>query len=236
MSFSVPIQLAPESKEGEIKGEYDLVIIGAGPAGCSAGLYAGRFLLNTLIIYEKLGGMIADAWEVDNYPGFQKVSGTELSMKLFEHAKSYGIDALLGVVEKIRKAEDLFSISTKGREIKAKCVIIATGEKRRKLGVPGEDDLLGKGVSYCAICDAPLFKEKVVALVGGGNTAFVDAQILAKHAKKVILIHRRNWFRADPVDVEKVKKTANIEIKTPYIVKKITGRSKVEKLILARAT
>ncbi len=236
MSFSISIQPAPESRKEEIKEEYDLVIVGAGPAGCSAGLYAGRFLLNTLIIYEKLGGMIADAWEVDNYPGIQRVSGSELSLKLFEHAKSYGVDALLGVVEEIRKVEDLFHIFAREREreIRARCVIIATGEKRRKLGVPGEDELLGKGVSYCAICDAPLFKEKVVALVGGGNTAFIDAQILARHAKKVILIHRRNWFRADPVNVERAKKTENIEIKTPYIVKKITGKGKVERLILER--
>jgi thioredoxin reductase (NADPH) len=107
--------------------------------------------------------MIADAWEVDNYPGIQKISGADLSLKLFEHAKSYRLRTLMKVVEGIRKEGEKFFISTKEREIEAKCVIIATGEKRKKLGVPGEDELLGKGVSYCAICDAPLFKDRVVA-------------------------------------------------------------------------
>ncbi len=227
MKFLITGEKKPEN-------EYDLVIIGGGPAGCTAGLYAGRFRIKTLIIANDFGGLINDAEVVDNYPGIPDVKGSELGKKFLEHAKKYGIETYLDEVIDIKKENKFFKIITTKNEIKAKAIILATGEKHRKLGVPGEKELTGKGVSYCAICDAPLFKGKEVAIVGGGNASFTEAQILAKHAKKVYLIHRRNWFRADPIEVERVKKIENIEIKTPYVIKEIKGNDKVEYLVLKK--
>ena len=222
-------------EEEKIKEKYDLVIVGAGPAGCSAAIYARRFELETLIVAKELGGLIVDAEIVDNYPALPEIPGSQLGNKFLEHAKKYMTNILMGEVENIEKKDSSFLVKTvDGRTLEAKAVILATGEKHRKLNVPGEEELLGRGVSYCGICDAPLFKNRVVAVVGGGNVAFSDAQLLAKHAKKVILIHRRNWFRADPIEVKRVKENSKIEILTPYIVREIKGDMKVEKLLLEK--
>jgi len=232
MTFQISLSL-PTKKE--IRKEYDLVIVGAGPAGCSAALYARRYTLSTLIIAKKFGGLIADAEIVDNYPGLPEISGSDLANKFLEHAKKYGAETYMQEVLEIQKQDNIFVIKlADGKEVRAKSIILALGEKHRKLNVPGEKEFEGRGVSYCAVCDAPLFKNEVVAIVGGGNVAFSDVQVLAKHAKKVYLIHRRNWFRADPIEIEKVKKTPNIEFKTPYIIKEIRGKEKVESLLLQK--
>lgn len=229
LTFQAPVE------KGEVKEKYDLVIVGAGPAGCSAAIYARRFEIETLIIAKELGGLIVDAEIVDNYPALPEISGSELGSKFLEHAKKYMVDILMGEVESIEKKNSNFLLKTvDGRLIEAKTIILATGEKHRKLNVPGEEDFLGRGVSYCGICDAPLFKNRIVAVVGGGNVAFSDAQLLAKHANKVILIHRRNWFRADPIEVKRVRENNKIEILTPYIVREIKGNVKVEKLLLEK--
>ena len=222
-------------EEEEIKEKYDLVIVGAGPAGCSAAIYARRFQLETLIVAKELGGLIVDAEIVDNYPGLPEIPGSELGNKFLEHAKKYMTNIIMEEVESIEKKESGFLVRTMdGKTVEARAIILATGEKHRKLNVPGEEEFLGRGVSYCGLCDAPLFKDRVVAVVGGGNVAFSDAQLLAKHAKKVILIHRRNWFRADPIEVKRVKENSKIEILTPYIVREIKGDMKVEKLLLEK--
>ena len=232
MSFEFSLSL-PETNE--VKKEYDLVILGGGPAGCSAAIYAKRYALDTLMVSRDFGGLIADAEIVDNYPGLPEVTGSELGDKFYVHAKKYGVDTKTAEVESISKNIKGYLIKLSSDEtIQAETIIIAVGEKHRKLNVKGEEEFLGKGVSYCAICDAPLFKGKTTAVIGGGNTAFMDAQILAKHASKVVLIHRRNWFRADPIEVQRVKQTDNIEILTPYIVKEIKGGKKVEKLVLEK--
>lgn len=222
-------------KEENIKEHYDLAIIGAGPAGCSAAIYARRFMLETVVIGKDLGGLIADAEIVDNYPGLPEISGKELGQRFVEHAKKYKADFVEKFVTEIKRLDDEFEITLEnGKKIRASTIIFATGEAHNKLEVPGEEELAGKGVSYCAICDAPLFKNKVVAVVGGGNTAFMDSQLLAKHAKKVYLIHRRTSFKADPIEVERVKNIENIEFVIPYVVKEIIGKDKVEKLLLRK--
>ncbi|MCD6371707.1 MAG: FAD-dependent oxidoreductase [Candidatus Aenigmarchaeota archaeon] len=217
----------------ELKEEYDLVIIGGGPAGCSAGLYARRFKLSTLIVSDKFGGLMTDAEVIDNYPGLPEISGVKLAKAFLSHAKKYGVETYESKVVDLRKEDKEFVVELRdGKEIRTKTIIIATGEEHRRLNVLGEEKLLGKGVSYCAICDAPLFSEKVVAVIGGGNVAFTSVQILARQAKKVFLIHRRKWFRADPIEIERVKKLENVEILVPYVVKEIKGEKNVESLVL----
>ncbi len=215
--------------------EFDVVVVGGGPAGCTAALYSRRFNLSTLVISERFGGLITDAEIVENYPGIPNISGGQLGELFVNHAKKYGARFYQARVEKIyRKDTKFFSKLSDGTEVSSKTIILATGERHRKLNVPGEREFLGKGVSYCAVCDAPLFKGKKVAIVGGGNVAFSDAQVLAKHASEVYLVHRRNWFRADPIEVERVKKTSNIKLITPYVVKEIRGKKSVEKIILEK--
>jgi len=231
----ISISIAMTPKEEKIKEHYDLAIIGGGPAGCSAAIYARRFMMDVVVISKHLGGLITDAELVDNYPGLPEISGKELGERFVNHAKKYKADFVEKFVTGIKKVNDEFEIKLEdGRTIKASTLIFATGETHNRLGVPGEEELTGKGVSYCAMCDAPLFKDKIVAVVGGGNTAFTDAQLLAKHGKKVYLIHRRTTFRADPIEVERVRATENIEFVIPYVVKRIIGENKVERLLLRK--
>jgi len=216
------------------KKEYDVVIIGAGPAGCTAAIYAKRYTLDALVISKDFGGLIADAEIVDNYPALPEIKGSDLSQRFVDHMKKYGVESVMANVEKIEKVDEKFRVFFNGDSVDARAVIIATGEKHRKLSVPGEEEFAGRGVSYCAICDAPLFKDKIVAVIGGGNTAVVDAQLLAKYASKVYLVHRRSSFRADPIEIENVKSNKKIEIVTPYVVKEIKGNNKVEKVLLKK--
>lgn len=218
--------------ENEVKDEYDLVIIGAGPAGLNAALYAGRFKISTLVISKELGGTLNEADIIENYLGFERITGKELTEKFVNHAKIYDIHFLENYVTNIVKENNYFIVETSSKRIKTKSIILATGERHRKLNLPKEKELTGKGISYCAACDAPLFKDKEVAIVGGGNVAFSDAQILARHAKKIYLIHRRKEFRADPIEVERVKNLKNVEILVPYVVKEIIGEKKLEGIVI----
>ena len=219
---------------GPKAGEYDLIIIGGGPAGITAGIYAVRRNLKTLIIEKtEMGGTVALISEIENYPGFKRISGKELTEKFHQHAKELGVEFTIEEVTQIIKTENEFKIKTWENEYKAKAVILATGSKHRKLGVPGEEEFIGKGVSYCATCDAPFFKDKIVAIVGGGNTAVKDAKYLSEICSKVYLIHRRDQFRADEMDVEELKKRTNVEFVLNSIVEEIKGDSKV-KFILVR--
>ncbi len=229
--FSFSLDSAVTSK-AELKPEYDVVIIGGGPAGLAAAIYAARAKLRTAVISKDFGGQVLDAHSVENYPGFVKATGEELMKKFREHAEHFGTELIQGTVQDIRKEGDLFVITTDQGETRAPAVIYATGSTHRKLGVPGEKEFLGKGVSYCAICDAALFKDKVVAVVGGGNTAFMDADLLTQHASKVYIIHRRSEFRAEPVWIERLQKNPKVEFITPYVVERIEGTNRVEKLIL----
>ncbi|MBP3899535.1 thioredoxin-disulfide reductase [Candidatus Saccharibacteria bacterium] len=209
--------------------EYDIVIIGGGPAGLTAGIYAARAGKKVLVLEGRaLGGQIVNAPDVRNYPGTPSISGVDLSMNMYkqvlEHGGEVKFERAMGIKDKI--------VHTDGGEYKAKAIILATGAENRKLGLYGEDKLVGKGVSYCATCDGNFYKDKTVAVVGGGNTALEDAIYLADICKKVYLIHRREEFRGDKTTVDKIKALKNVEMILSANVKEILGEEKVEGLEL----
>ena len=198
---------------------YDVLIIGAGPAGLTASIYASRYKLSNLVIGKVPGGTIAYAHKVENFPGVPGISGVELGQRMLEQAKSLGVEIMVENVEKIGTVSTevgkslLFKITTNsGKKFEARTLIAALGTERRKLNVPGEKEYLGKGISYCVTCDAPLFKGKTVILVGGSNAACSGAIHLASFAEKIYLIYRKNELRAEPVWVEEVKENPRIEV------------------------
>lgn len=213
---------------------YDVIILGSGPAGLSAAIYAQRARLNTLVIEEKplSGGQILDTYEVDNYPGLQGIGGFELGMKFREHADTLGVTFHTAQVQKVQAAGNLKEVVTEKETFQTKSVIVATGATHRKLEVQGEEELVGAGVSYCATCDGAFFKGKTVAVVGGGDVALEDALFLARGCEKVYLIHRRDEFRGAKVLQEQVQKTENITVLWNSEVKEIQGENKVEKILL----
>lgn len=213
---------------------YDVIILGSGPAGLSAAIYAQRARLNTLVIEEKplSGGQILDTYEVDNYPGLQGIGGFELGMKFREHADTLGVSFHTAQVQKVQTAGNLKEVVTDKEIFQSKSVIVATGATHRKLGVPGEEELVGVGVSYCATCDGAFFKGKTVAVVGGGDVALEDALFLARGCEKVYLIHRRDEFRGAKILQKQVEKTENITVIWNSEVKEIQGENKVEKIVV----
>ena len=214
--------------------EYEVIIIGGGPAGLAAGLYTSRARLNSLLIERGLvGGQITDAELVENYPGFvDGISGLELGQLMHQQATKYGLETLLAEVTGIElKGEKKVVMTTKGN-FTAKAVIIASGSERRKLGIPGEEKLTGRGVSYCATCDAFFFKEKPVAVVGGGDAAITEALHLTKFASRVIVIHRRNQLRASRILQEKAFAEPKIEFLWNSVVEEIEGEDVVRRLSL----
>ena len=218
-------------KKEELDREWDVIIIGGGPAGYSAAIYCGRYRLKTLVITKEIGGMLNEASVVEDYPGIKRISGPELGKLFKEHAEEYGVKTLIDEIIDVKKGdENTFYIITRGGYMFiTKAVIIATGSQRNRLGVPGENL---PGVSYCAECDAPLFKNKIVGVVGGGNSAFHDALVLAQHASKVYIIHRRDEFKADPILVEQAKNNPKIEFLLNKEVVEIKGEKKVERVVL----
>ena len=214
--------------------EYELIIIGGGPAGLTAGLYASRARLNTLLIDKGLvGGQIADAELVENYPGFvEGISGFELGQLMHQQATKYGLKTLLAEVTGIElQGEKKVVMTTKGNFI-AKAVIIASGSERDKLGIPGEDKFTGKGVSYCATCDATFFRELPVAVVGGSDAAITEALHLTKFASKVTVIHRRDQLRATRILQERAFAEPKIEFLWNTVVDEIEGENLVKRIKL----
>lgn len=213
---------------------YDLTIIGAGPAGITAGIYATRYQLKTLVVGKLLGGVATEAFKIENYPGFKAISGTSLMNKFSEQLKYLGAHLEQKDVEKIEKLKQEFKILTGDEEYKAPAIIIATGTKVRKLNIPGETEFTGKGVSYCATCDATFFKDKIVAAVGGGDAGATASLQLADVAKKVYWIYREQKPAAMPSWQEQVRKEPKIEEISETNVKEIRGKISVEKIILDR--
>ena len=216
----------------KIKDKYDCIVVGAGPAGLTAALYLARFNIDTVIVSKDIGGKMAVAPLVDDYPGISEVPGVKLVELFTNHVKKYGVPMIIGeAVVDVVKEGDMWCIETEGgRKLCAYAVILAIGVEKRKLGVPGEDKFIGRGVSYCAVCDGMLFKDKVVAVVGGGDSAFSSALYLSTIARKVYLIHRREIFKAMPYYIEKAKKNPKIEIITNTVITEILGDKKVSKI------
>lgn len=213
---------------------FDTVILGGGPAGFSAGLYAARGELSTAIVdVNMLGGQPSNYLELENYPGFVCIGGYELMEKFEEHADKFGINKF--PMQEILSV-DLISnpkvIKTKEYEFNAKTVIIATGAKPMKLGVKGEKEFVGRGVSYCAVCDGAFYKDKVVAVVGGGNAAVEESIYLTRFASKVYLIHRRDELRADKIVQCRAFENPKLEFVFDSVVKEIVGEDCVKSLVL----
>jgi thioredoxin reductase (NADPH) len=214
---------------------WDTVIVGAGPAGLAAGIYAGRSRLSTLILDQMMpGGQLLITEQIENYPGFSEgITGFELSEKMRVQAEKFG--AVLENGQPVTSVDldgDIFVIETDSGEIKGRTVIWAAGSVPRKLNVPGEAEFVGRGVSYCAVCDGAFFKDKVVAVVGGGDSALEEALYLTKFAKKVYLIHRRDAFRAVKIIQDRVFNCEKIEPLFDRVVKSINGTQFVESLTL----
>ena len=211
---------------------YDLAILGAGPAGICAAIYATRAKLNTIWLDKKFvqGGQIVDTYEVDNYPGLPGIIGLDLGEAMAGHAEKLGMKPQRETVRSIEAEQGIKVIRTKKNEYRARAVIIACGATHRHLGIPGEEELSGMGVSYCATCDAAFFQDRTVVVVGGGNVAVEDAILLSRTCKKVYLVHRRDELRAEKILQESLFACKNVELIWDSIPLSIEGTDKVEAL------
>lgn len=215
------------------KNFYDLIIIGGGPAGITAGIYAARQKLKTLLITKDFGGQVArKAVPIENYPGFKEISGLELIQRLKGHLEKFKIDIETDAVIKIEKIDENFRILTVNqKQFEAKAVIIASGADPRPLKVPGEKEFIGRGVSYCVTCDGSLFKNKIVAVIGGGNSGFESAIALSRWAKKIYILEYGGEVKADVENQEMAKKTGKVEIIKNATLKEIRGDKFVNSIV-----
>lgn len=201
---------------------YDVAVIGAGPAGMTAAVYTSRANLSTVMIERGIpGGQMTNTEEIENYPGYDSITGPELSNKMFEHAKKFGAQYMYGDVKEIIDEKETKIIKLANNEVKARAVIIATGAEHKKLGVPGENELSGRGVSYCAVCDGAFFKGKELVVVGGGDSAVEEANYLTRFASKVTIIHRRGELRAQKIIQERAFKNEKIDFIWNHVIKQI---------------
>lgn len=204
---------------------YDVIIIGAGPAGMTAAVYTSRANLSTLMIERGIpGGQMANTEEVENYPGFEMILGPELSTKMFDHAKKFGAEYAYGDVSEIIDGEAYKTVKVSGKEYKALAVIISSGAEYKKMGVPGETELGGRGVSYCAVCDGAFFKQKNLVVVGGGDSAVEEGAFLTKFANKVTIVHRRDELRAQKILQDRAFANEKIDFIWNTTVKEIHGK------------
>lgn len=215
---------------------FDLIIIGAGPAGLSASIYASRYGIKHKIVGALLGGQISETHKIDNYPGMEDMNGFEFSQKWGNHVKKYGVEILPELVEKINKENDIFSITLVNKNVlQARTILLATGTKKRKLDIKGEKEFFGKGVSYCATCDGFFYKNKIVGVIGGSDSAATATLYLADLAEKVYLIYRKAELRAEPFWVNLIKNNKKIEVLYETNVVEILGEQKLEKVKLDKA-
>ncbi len=211
---------------------YDLIVLGGGPTAIGCAIYAARFAMDVLILGKTFGGLIATTHVVENYPGITTASGTELMEMFRDHMNSLNIPYISDEVKNIEKFEDYFVLSTFFQKFKAYSIVIATGSERRKLGIPGEEEFTGRGVSYCATCDGPFFKDKVVCVIGGSDSAVKEALYLTENTKKVYIIYRREEIRAEPINKKRVYENEKIEIINNTKVVEIKGEEgKVKSVI-----
>ncbi|TQR06117.1 thioredoxin-disulfide reductase [Psychrobacillus soli] len=204
---------------------YDVIIIGAGPAGMTAAVYTSRANLSTLMIERGIpGGQMANTEEVENYPGFETILGPEISTKMFDHAKKFGAEYAYGDVSEIVDGEVYKTIKVSGKEYKALAVIISSGAEYKKMGIPGESELGGRGVSYCAVCDGAFFKGKNLVVVGGGDSAVEEGAFLTKFANKVTIVHRRDELRAQKILQDRAFANEKIDFIWNTTLKEIHGK------------
>jgi thioredoxin reductase (NADPH) len=213
--------------------KYDVIIVGAGPAGITAGIYANRYGLKTLII-GKDAGQTADAWVIENYPGVESIKGMELMDSFRRHAEKLGIEVMLmTTVSGISKAKDGFVVKTgDGQEFSCKAVVLAIGMQKRKMGLHNENKFLGKGVSYCATCDAAFFKGKIVGVVGGNDSAVTAALLLAEHSKQVYIIYRKEALRAEEAWLKKIRENPKIKVITNALPKEVKGDTLLRSVVM----
>ncbi|HWQ16210.1 MAG TPA: FAD-dependent oxidoreductase [Sulfolobales archaeon] len=217
-----------------LEDRYDVIVVGAGPAGLSAALYAARYRLKTLLIGETIGGQLANAGLVDDYPGFIEVEAPQLIQSFVKHVEKHGVPIERDRVEDVKKDGDFFSVYTRsGRVYRARAVIIAIGLERKKLGVPGEAEFVGRGVSYCTVCDVPFFKGKRIVIVGGGNSGVTGAIHAVGYASKIYLVTRGEKLRAFPIYVEALNKHMDkIEVIFNSTVSEIGGDKEVRYAVI----
>lgn len=211
---------------------YDVAVLGLGPAGLAATIYARRYNLNTITLGKQIGGLVTEASFVENYPGFLQTSGIELTNKFKEQTERLNAEILEEEIVNVEKKDNFLIQTDKNQIFQAKSLIIALGTKKRKLNINGEEKFLGKGVSYCPICDAPFFIDKTVAVIGGRDSAAHTALLLAEKSKKVYIIYRREKLRAQPFLIEKVMQNKKIEIIYNSLPVEIKGNNLVESLII----
>ncbi|GAA4718313.1 thioredoxin-disulfide reductase [Brevibacillus fulvus] len=212
---------------------YDVIIAGAGPAGMTAAVYTSRANMSTLLLERGIpGGQMANTEEIENYPGFSSILGPDLSTKMFEHAQKFGAEYAYGELQAIESEGPLKRVVTGEKQYLAKSVIIATGAEHRLLGVPGEKELSGRGVSYCAVCDGAFFKGKELVVVGGGDSAVEEAVYLTRFASKVTIVHRRDQFRAQQILQKRAFENEKIEVIWNTVVKEIRGENVVSSVLL----
>ena len=212
---------------------YDTIIIGAGPAGMTAALYAARSNLKVALIEGGLpGGQMNNTSDIENYPGYANISGTELAEKMFEPLENLGVEHLYGFVENIEDHGDVKKVITDNEEFETRTVIVATGSKHRLLGVPGEEELNSRGVSYCAVCDGAFFRDQDLLVVGGGDSAVEEAIFLTQFAKSVTIVHRRDELRAQKVLQDRAFANEKINFIWDSVVKEIKGENRVESVVI----
>ncbi|MDQ0430282.1 thioredoxin reductase (NADPH) [Planomicrobium stackebrandtii] len=214
---------------------YDVVIIGAGPAGMTAAVYTSRANLTTLMLERGIpGGQMANTEEIENYPGFDHILGPDLSTKMFEHAKKFGAEYAYGDVTEIIDGEEFKTIKAGSKEYKTRAIIVTTGAEYKKMGIPGENELGGRGVSYCAVCDGAFFKQKELVVVGGGDSAVEEGVYLTRFADKVTIVHRRDELRAQKILQDRAFANDKIDFIWSHTVKEIhdDGNGKVGSVTL----
>lgn len=216
------------------KHDFDVIILGGGPAGLSAAIYAARGACTVAVIDKSmLGGQPTNYLELENYPGFDMIDGFDLMEKFEQHADKFGVEKFpMQEIESVDLVSPIKTIKTKEAEFSSKTVIIATGAQAKKLEIPGEKEFIGRGVSYCAVCDGAFYKDKTVAVVGGGNAAVEEAMYLTKFANKVYIIHRRDTLRADKIVQDRAFKNEKIEFIFDTIPKEILGDNTVTTFVL----
>jgi len=220
----------------DLEKTYDLIVLGGGPTAIGCAIYAARFALDVLVIGKVFGGLIATTHLVENYPGITTTSGQGLMDMFKEHMNSLSIPYITDEIRSIEKADDHFILHSFFQKFKALSVVVATGSERKKLGIPGEDDFAGRGVSYCATCDGPFYKDKTVCVVGGSDSAAKEALFLSQNVKKVYIIYRGEEIRAEPINKKRVEENHKIEIIYNTNIVEIRGDSTVKSVIFDNGT